>query len=108
MVSARLDSTRDEGLVQGEGKDRGTVVMSYVKKIAKEKIAYGDLVVTSGLGGLYPRGINVGRIRLITARPYETSLELQIEPIIDFDRLEYLFCIGSEPDGAPAPLADTP
>jgi rod shape-determining protein MreC len=97
MVSARVDSTRDEGLVQGEGKDRGTVVMSYVKKIAKEKIAYGDLVVTSGLGGLYPRGINVGRIRLITARPYETSLELQVEPIIDFDRLEYLFCIGPEP-----------
>ena len=108
MVSARVDSTRDEGLVQGEGKDRGTVVMSYVKKIAKEKIAYGDLVVTSGLGGLYPRGINVGRIRLITARPYETSLELQVEPIIDFDRLEYLFCIGAEPDRAPAPLAGTP
>ena len=103
MVSARLDSTRDEGLVQGEGKDRGTVVMSYVKKIAKEKIAYGDLVVTSGLGRLYPRGINVGRIRLITARPYETSLELQVEPIIDFDRLEYLFCIGPEPDDAGTP-----
>ena len=90
-----------------------------MKKIAKEKIAYGDLVVTSGLGGLYPRGINVGRIRLITARPYETSLELQVEPIIDFDRLEYLFCIGSEPEGAagtgvppragaPAPSAGTP
>jgi rod shape-determining protein MreC len=98
MVSARVDSTRDEGLVQGEGKDRGTVVMEYVKKIAKDKISYGDLVVTSGLGGMYPKGINIGRIRLITARPYETSLELQVEPIIDFDRLEYLFLIGPEPD----------
>jgi rod shape-determining protein MreC len=103
MVSARVESTRDEGLVQGEGKDRGTIVMEYVKKIAKDKISYGDLVVTSGLGGLYPKGINIGRIRLITARPYETSLELQVEPIVDFDRLEYLFLVG--PEAAPAPDA---
>ncbi len=103
MVSARVDSTRDEGLVQGEGKDRGTLVMNYVKKIAKNKITYGDLVVTSGLGGLYPKGINIGRIRDITAPTYQTSLVLQVQPIVDFDRLEYLFLIGPEPEGtAPA------
>jgi rod shape-determining protein MreC len=96
MVSARVDSTRDEGLIQGEGKDRGTVVMSYVKKIAKDKISYGDLVVTSGLGGLYPKGINIGRIRDIKAPTYETSLVLQVEPIVDFDKLEYLFLLGTE------------
>ncbi len=74
--------------------------MNYVKKIAKDKIAYGDLVVTSGLGGLYPKGINIGRIRDITAPTYETSLVLQVQPIIDFDRLEYLFLIGPEPESA--------
>ncbi|MGA2975790.1 MAG: rod shape-determining protein MreC [Spirochaetia bacterium] len=101
MVSARVDSTRDEGLAQGEGKDRETIVMNFVKKVAKDKIAYGDLVVTSGLGGLYPKGINVGRIRLITARPYETSLELQVEPIIKFERLEYLFLLKPESESVP-------
>jgi len=109
MVSSRVDSTRDEGLVQGEGKDRGTLVMNYVKKIAKNKITYGDLVVTSGLGGLYPKGINVGRIRDITAPTYQTSLVLRVEPIIDFDRLEYLFLIGPEPENpAPAVGQQTP
>ncbi len=93
IVSSRVDTTRDEGLVTGQGKDRGTLVMNYVKKIAKDKISYGDLVVTSGLGGLYPKGINIGRIRDITAPSYETSLVLQFQPIIDFDRLEYLFLI---------------
>jgi rod shape-determining protein MreC len=115
MVSARVDTTRDEGLVQGEGRDRGTVVMNYVKKIAKNKVTYGDLVVTSGLGGLYPKGINIGRIRDIAAPTYQTSLVLQVQPIIDFDRLEYLFLIGPEPENtaptdgpaqpAPAPAA---
>ena len=56
MVSARLDRTRDEGLVNGEGKDSGTILMRYVKSIAKDTIEYGDLVVTSGLGGFTPKG----------------------------------------------------
>jgi rod shape-determining protein MreC len=100
LVSARVDSTRDEGLVSGEGMDRDTVLMQYVKKIAKSKIQYGDLVVTSGLGGLYPKAINIGRIRDITAQAYETSLRLEIEPIIKFERLEYVFLIASQ-EGSP-------
>jgi rod shape-determining protein MreC len=81
--------------------------MNYVKKIAKDKIGYGDLVVSSGLGGVYPRGINIGRIRDITAPAYETSLVLQVQPIIDFDRLEYLFLVGPQVD-APPPAAPSP
>jgi rod shape-determining protein MreC len=98
MVSTRLDRSRNEGLVVGQGKDHQNVIMRYVKKIAKDKIEYGDLVVTAGLGGLYPKGVYVGRIRDIRARGFETSLELEVEPIIDFDRLEYVYIL-SGPQG---------
>ena len=108
IVSARVDTTRDEGLVAGQGRDRGTIVMNYVKKTAKDKIGYGDLVVSSGLGGVYPKGINIGRIRDITAPAYETSLVLQVQPIIDFDRLEYIVLIGPETESAAAPLPASP
>jgi rod shape-determining protein MreC len=108
IVSARVDTTRDEGLVAGQGKDRRTLIMNYVKKIAKDKINYGDLVVSSGLGGVYPKGINIGRIRDITAPSYETSLVLQVQPIIDFDRLEYLFLIGAEEETPPPPPGSKP
>jgi rod shape-determining protein MreC len=92
-VSARLERSRYEGLICGQGSDRDNVLMRYVKKLAKDSIEYGDLVVTAGLGGLYPRGINIGRIRDIRVRGYETSLVLEIEPVIDFARLEYVFII---------------
>src|SRR5271157_6558677 len=108
IVSARVDTTRDEGLVAGRGKDRGTLVMSYVKKTAKDKISYGDLVVSSGLGGVYPKGINIGRIRDIAAPAYETSLVLQVQPIIDFDRLEYLFLVGPEGEVPAPPVPSSP
>lgn len=93
QVSARLESSRYEGLVGGQGKDNTNLVMRYVKKLAKDSLVYGDLVVTAGLGGLYPKGINVGRIREWRAEGYETSLEIQLEPIIDFSRLEYVFIL---------------
>ncbi len=108
MVSVRVDTTRDEGLVRGEGRDHGTVLLQYVKKIAKDTIQYGDLVVTSGLGGLYPKGINLGRIRDIRALAYETSLEIEVEPIINFDRLEYVFLINAESDSTQPAGAQTP
>ena len=98
LVSARLDRSRHEGLVAGQGKDRDSLVMRYVKKNAAPLIEYGDLVVTAGLGGLYPKGINIGRIREINAPAYESSLELSVEPIIDFDRLEDVFLIDALPE----------
>jgi rod shape-determining protein MreC len=115
QVSARLDESRFEGLVLGQGSDRAMLLMRYVKKIATDRVEYGDLVVTAGLGGLYPAGINVGRVRDIRAETYETSLTLEIEPVIDFDRLEYVYVLGSavgEPASGraaiPSPAAGAP
>jgi rod shape-determining protein MreC len=103
QVSARLDVSRFEGLANGQGADHAALLVRYVKKIAADRIEYGDLVVTAGLGGLYPAGINLGRVRDIRAETYETSISLEIEPVIDFDRLEYLFVLGrAEPNAPPA------
>jgi rod shape-determining protein MreC len=108
QVSARLDESRFEGLASGQGSDRATLLMRYVKKIAADRIEYGGLVVTAGLGGLYPAGINVGRVRDIRAETYETSLTLEIEPVIDFDRLEYVFALGRAPERPAAAPAGGP
>jgi rod shape-determining protein MreC len=110
QVSARLGRSRFEGLISGQGKDRQNLLMRYVKKIAKDAFEYGDLVVTAGLGGLYPKEINIGRIREWRAQDYETSMELEIEPIIDFSRLEYVFILQPvvESEGGASPDAPTP
>lgn len=97
QVSARLDTARFEGLVSGQGKDRDRLLMRYVKKIAKDRIATGDLVVSAGLGGLYPAGIAIGRVRDFEVQTFETSMVVEVEPVIDFDRLEYVYVL--EPEG---------
>jgi rod shape-determining protein MreC len=94
FIAVRLERSRYEGLAMGAGSDELPLVVQYVKKRAREEIQFGDLVITSGLQSLYPSGIKVGRVSKIRLLDYLTSMELEIEPIIDFSRLEFVFIIG--------------
>ena len=96
FVAARLQTSRFDGLVAGSQGIPGLLTMSYVKKLALNEVQYGELVITSGMGQLFPEGIHIGRVREMTAKEYEASLELEVEPIVDFSRLEYAFIIETE------------
>ncbi|MBN2551502.1 MAG: rod shape-determining protein MreC [Spirochaetales bacterium] len=95
-VAARLQSSRFDGLIAGSQSMADMLVMSYVKKLAVEEVQYGELVITSGMGRLFPEGIHIGRVREMTAKGYEASLELEVEPIVDFSRLEFVYIIDTE------------
>ncbi len=95
-VAARLQGSRFDGLVAGSQRAAGMLSMSYVKKLALNQVQYGELVITSGMGQLFPEGIHIGRVREMTVKGYEASLELEVEPIVDFSRLEYVFIIDTE------------
>ncbi|MBN2535340.1 MAG: rod shape-determining protein MreC [Spirochaetales bacterium] len=92
-ISARFKDTEYEGLINGLGENIPHILMQYVAKHAKAEIKYGDLVISSGMGELYPRGIHIGKVNAIKAKPYETSMECEIVPVIDFSRLENVYVI---------------
>lgn len=92
-ISARFKDTEYEGLINGLGENTPHILMQYIDKNAKAEIKYGDLVISSGLGQLYPRGIHIGLVNAIKAKPYETSMECEIKPVIDFSRLENVYVI---------------
>jgi rod shape-determining protein MreC len=95
-VAARLQNSRFDGLVAGSQGGSDTLTMSYVRKLAVNEVQYGELVISSGMGQLFPEGIHIGRVREMSAKGYEASLELEVEPIIDFSRLEYVYIIDTE------------
>ena len=88
-VPAVLQKFRYRGLVNG-------LVMDFVSREASSRINCGDLVVTSGFNGSYPENIYIGKVKSISGKEYETSLRLEIEPFVDFFRLEYVFVIDRE------------
>jgi len=93
FVSARLETSRYDGLVGGQGRAERPLVMKYVKKRARDEIKVGDRVIASGENFNYPRDVPIGTVTRVRGLDYETSLELDLEPVIDFSRLESVFIL---------------
>lgn len=97
FTAARIENSRHEGLVTGKGNNEESLTMAYVKKAAQSEIHKGDLVVTAGIDSLYPADLLIGRVKEISSKEYQTALDIELEPILDFERLEYLTILRAEP-----------
>jgi len=96
QVSSRFSVTRYEGILEGQGSSDAALMMRFVPRRARDDINNGDIIVTSGMGGIFPPGINIGRVSGVNILEYETTLEIIVVPMIDFSRLEYVFVIEEE------------
>ena len=92
-VGAHAVRTRTQGIVEGE--PRGTVRFKYMARDGSG-IQVGDLVVTSGAGGVFPRGIPVGRVRAIDDRGSALFHYAQLTPAVDFARIDEVLLIVGE------------
>ncbi|MBP5284006.1 MAG: rod shape-determining protein MreC [Treponema sp.] len=92
-ISARIQNTRDSGLMSGNGTQESFLKLRYIKKRYIEDLSIGDLVLTSGENDSYIRDIPIGRISKITDIEYDTSLDIEVDPVIDFSRLENVIAI---------------
>lgn len=92
-ISARIKTTRELGIVSGNGSEEKPLSMSYISKRSLGKIQNGDVVVTSGENGNYMRDIPIGSISYIQTLDYDSSLDLEIIPMIDFSRLEMVLLV---------------
>ena len=95
FVSSRLAESRYEGITGGRGSPESPLLMRFIGKQARDEINVGDVVISSGLGGIFPAGINIGRVSGIRYQETEISMELEVEMSIDFSRLEYVFVIDA-------------
>jgi rod shape-determining protein MreC len=114
FVAARFaGGSRTEGLVGGQGSAGEPLVMRFVKKRMKDEIQFGDLVITTGYESLYPSDVSIGRVKKVRVLDYLTSIDIELDPVLDFSRIEYVFVIkpnasGSDSDAAPAEKSDAP
>lgn len=60
-------------------------------------MSVGDTVITSGLGGIYPKGITVGTVSAVKDRNDPLFKDVYIEPCVDFDHLEEVFVMQLDP-----------
>ena len=90
-VDALVQKTRARGIVKGGGADY--CVFDYV--LRKHAISVGDTVVSSGLDGVFPKGLRVGRISEIVRLNAGIFQKVSVTPYVDFEILEEVFIIST-------------
>ncbi len=92
-VGALLTKTGEQAVIEGdmELSREGLCKMVYIPKNAS--IMIGDSVETSGLGGVYPKGLFIGRIKEINTQQGELYKEVVVEPAVDFQRIREVLVV---------------
>jgi rod shape-determining protein MreC len=83
-VAALVQRTRARGIVEGNG--RQLCRLEYLHR--SEEIEPGDLVLASGLDGVYPKGVLIGTVLKTETKDPELFQRVEIKPSVDFRRLE--------------------
>ncbi len=73
------------------GTASGRLVLRYLPQ--HEPIEVGDMVVTSGLGGTFPRDVAIGRVTFVRSRDVEMFQEAEVEPLVAMVGLERVLIV---------------
>jgi len=87
-VGAILDKTRTQGILRGTAS--GEVVLE--KVMSDETVPAGEMVLTSGGDGIFPKGLLVGRVTKV-ALGSELFLNIHVRPAADLSRLEEVLVV---------------
>jgi len=103
-VAAMTQQSRVTGMVVGN--EEGNLVMTEI--LPDEEINEGEIVITSGLGGLMPRGLILGQTANINYQEAALFQQAILRPVMDFRRLDMVLIITNFPSSLPQELEETP
>jgi rod shape-determining protein MreC len=89
-IDGVVERIRVHGLLEGDSEDK--MKMKYVTRT--EPIILNDLVITAGLGNIYPKGIRVGRVTKIERESYGITQLIELKPEVNFSTLEEVIVLA--------------
>lgn len=88
-VDAVVERSRARGVVEGLTDE--SCQLKYI--LRTDDIQVGDLIVSGGLGGIFPKGIPVGTVSKVNRKSFGISQEVEVKPTVDFSKLEEVLVI---------------
>ncbi len=94
-ISAMDRVSRETGVVGCDirAADRSLLQLNYLS--AGTAVKAGDLIVTSGIGGIYPRNLIIGTVKDVKHSTYDVSLYAEVEPAVDVKAVRDVLVITS-------------
>jgi rod shape-determining protein MreC len=93
-VDALIQRTRARGIIKGEPS--GRLQLQYV--LRKHDIHEGDVVISSGLDGVFPKGIRIGYVNEVDKPDSGIFQQLAVTPYADFEKLEEVLVVLDPPE----------
>lgn len=90
-VAAMVQSSRAQGMLMGSASRQITLNLINTN----QKVAVGDTVVTSGLGGVFPKGLPLGKVASVEAAPGSLYYTIVVEPYGNVSTNEEVMVITS-------------
>jgi len=83
-IDSLIQRNRVRGIVEGTGSQ--TLNLKYLRRT--DDVQEGDILVSSGIGGLFPRGLAVGKVISVKKKNFGITQQVEVMPAVDFNRLE--------------------
>jgi rod shape-determining protein MreC len=90
-IDAIVQRTRARGIVQGDAENGCR--MKYLRR--GEDVVAGDRVVTSGMDGIFPKGILIGEVREVSRGQRGLLQMATVEPSVSLDSIEEVLIVGA-------------
>ncbi|MFP4158726.1 MAG: rod shape-determining protein MreC [Desulfobacterales bacterium] len=94
-VDAMVQRTRTRGVVSGLSSENES---RFDFALRKQNVRAGDTIITSGLDGVYPKGLRIGRVSEVIRRNSGIFQEVEVMPYADFHKLEEVLVVLNSPD----------
>lgn len=89
VIDSIVQRSRARGIVQGHSKD--TCSLSYLKR--NDDVQNGDMVVTSGLDNIFPKGFPIGTVIKIDKDEYGLGQKIEVQPVVNPSNIEEVFVV---------------
>ena len=83
-VDAIVKRSRVRGIVEGMTDE----ICQLKFALRTDDIQVNDLLISSGLGGIFPKGVPVGTVSKVDRKPYGISQSVEVRPSVNFSKLE--------------------
>jgi len=90
-IAALIQRTRTRGVARGLGRD-----LSVEYALNEADIQVGDLMVTSGMGGVFPKGLPLGKVAAVDKDQFGLFQQVRVTTMVDFRHLEEVMVILGE------------
>jgi len=91
-IDAIVQRNRTQGIISGAGS-RG-MILKYISKT--QDVKEGDVIVSSGMGGVFPKGLLIGQVGHVDRQEASLFIKINVAPYVDLSKLEEILILAPD------------